>query len=92
MSVGEEGTLDAPCLPDKSCIINHAYCNQLVCKCQPDYFEKNDNCFPRIELGDPCSTGEFCLDENGECLDGNCVCKPGFFEENAECSKLIYLF
>ena len=91
VSSGADGTLDAPCLANGSCIVQNAYCNQRVCKCRPNYFEKTDQCAERIDLGRPCSTGESCLDENSDCQDGVCVCKPGFFMEGNNCGKILSL-
>ena len=44
VSSGEDGTLDAPCLDDGSCLVDNAYCNQKVCKCQTEYFDKMGEC------------------------------------------------
>ena len=38
------GTLDAPCLSEGKCSVAHAYCIQEVCKCIPDYFDKDGIC------------------------------------------------
>ena len=48
VSSGEEGTLDAPCLDDGGCLVENAYCNQKVCKCQPDFFDKMGECGTRL--------------------------------------------
>ena len=74
----EDGQLDARCLPDGTCLVPHSYCNQQVCKCLPQYFDKDDLCVAKIVLGKPCSSGEVCLDDNAVCgRDGVCVCSAG---------------
>ena len=44
VSGGRDGTLDAKCLGDGSCLVDNAFCNQLVCKCEADYFDKDGQC------------------------------------------------
>ena len=83
----QDGELDAPCLPDGTCSVRNSFCNQLVCKCLPEYFDKDDRCEPKILIGDPCSAGEVCLDDNAECgRDGVCACKAGFYKDGLKCS------
>ena len=74
----EDGQLDAPCLPGGRCLVTNSYCNQQVCKCLRQYFDKDDQCVPKIPLYGPCSAGEVCLDDNAQCSrDGVCTCLAG---------------
>lgn len=44
MSTGRDGSLNAKCLPDNTCLDSNAFCNQLICKCREDYFERDGQC------------------------------------------------
>ena len=50
VSGGQDGTLDAACLRDNTCIVQNSYCNQGVCKCRSEYFEKNGECGMLLSL------------------------------------------
>ena len=43
-----DGTLDTPCLSEGKCSVAHAYCIHEVCKCMPDYFDKDGVCCESI--------------------------------------------
>ncbi|XP_046569522.1 uncharacterized protein LOC124277850 [Haliotis rubra] len=74
------------CTNEKQCM-TPSTCNDSVCTCPEEYYQKDQQCEKRVLPGESCENQTSCV-ENAVCVSTNytCQCRPGWMVNGSMCT------